>query len=61
MGPIMGHIKSTCDKHCPFISFNVKLKDDFIDDEILEKMRVCDKAYKLARRLKKVKDLQQRT
>lgn len=51
-GLLWKHIRNTCDKHCPFVTFKAKPKVDFINDTILAKMKICDRASKLARQTK---------
>lgn len=55
---LWNHIKSTCDKHFPVVSFRDKSKHEFIYDDLLQKMRARDKACKTARKSTKPEELQ---
>lgn len=46
------HIVEIWDKHCPYISFTVQTKPDYITDDMLAKMRKRDSAFKKAHKSK---------
>lgn len=51
------HIVRFCDYHCPFKTFKSKTKPSYSDNDLIQKMRSRDKAFKKARRSKLLDDL----
>lgn len=54
---LWNHIIQTCDYHCPVVTFTARLKPDYIDNELMRRMKHRDRAFRVAWKSGKPEDL----